>query len=495
MTVKVESARLFVHNLHSRIPFRYGIAELKAVPHLFLRLECLVDGRLSAGSAADSLIPKWFTKDPDTSYRQDVEEMLAVIQFACQAALQAGWEPTPFDLWQHIYSALRTWAQQSKTPPLLWSFGASLVERALIDAFCRSRGQPFHQLLRDGSLGLRLAELHVSLSSSALSSLLPAQPLAQTAVRHTIGLSDPVLDEELSADSYPNDGLPVSLQSAIRTYGLTYFKIKLSGEREADFERLHRIALLLEQECPQGYATTLDGNEQFEHPDQFKDFWCALLDTPELNSLRSSILYVEQPLHRSRALGEDIRLAFSQWRDRPAMIIDESDSLPESVKIALHLGYNGTSHKNCKGVFKGIANACLLESLRRTQPGRTLILSGEDLVNVGPVALLQDLAVMAVLGISHVERNGHHYFSGMSEFPADLQRLMCTAHPDLYRAGARGFAQVLHKNGKVNLESLTRAPFGLDIIFDPRDWFTPLEDWRFETLDEVSAQFSLNERI
>ena len=32
----------------------------------------------------------------------------------------------------------------------------------------------------------------------------------------------------------------------------------------------------------------------------------------------------------------------------------------DSLPTALALGYVGTSHKNCKGIVKGIANACLL---------------------------------------------------------------------------------------------------------------------------------------
>jgi hypothetical protein len=90
------------------------------------------------------------------------------------------------------------------------------------------------------------------------------------------------------------------------------------------------------------------------------------------------------------------------------LIIDESDAELDSLPRALALGYHGTSHKNCKGVFKGIANACLLEALRRQSGGDRLVMSGEDLANIGPVALLQDLAVVATLGVSSVERNGHH---------------------------------------------------------------------------------------
>src|SRR5690606_2352290 len=117
----------------------------------------------------------------------------------------------------------------------------------------------------------------------------------------------------------------------------------------------------------------------------------------------------------------------AEWPDRPRVIIDESDGEPDTLRRALDLGYAGTSHKNCKGVFKSIANACLIAA-RREATGDDLVLSAEDLANVGPVALLQDLAVVATLGISHVERNGHHYFAGLRHLPADMQDTVLTHH-------------------------------------------------------------------
>jgi hypothetical protein len=59
-------------------------------------------------------------------------------------------------------------------------------------------------------------------------------------------------------------------------------------------------------------------------------------------------------------------------------------------------------------------------------------MSGEDLANVGPVALLNDLEVMAALGIGDVERNGHHYFKGLSMFPHSVQEKVATVYPGLY---------------------------------------------------------------
>jgi len=76
-----------------------------------------------------------------------------------------------------------------------------------------------------------------------------------------------------------------------------------------------------------------------------------------------------------------------------------------------------------------VANRCLLGHLRQTEPQGRHLMSGEDLCNIGPVALLQDLAVMAALGIRSVERNGHHYHAGLSQFPRAVQQEVLACHP------------------------------------------------------------------
>src|SRR5262249_17930380 len=136
------------------------------------------------------------------------------------------------------------------------------------------------------------------------------------------------------------------------------------------------------------------------------------------------------PFHRDVALLPEVVGKLAEWSDRPPLIIDESDGEVESLPQALELGYAGTSYKNCKGIFKGLANACLLAQRRRQQPTQSAILSGEDLVNIGPVALLQDLTACATLGIASVERNGHHYFAGLSMFPLEVQQQILKAHFD-----------------------------------------------------------------
>jgi hypothetical protein len=45
---------------------------------------------------------------------------------------------------------------------------------------------------------------------------------------------------------------------------------------------------------------------------------------------------------------------------------------------------------------------------------RRYFLSGEDLTTQAGLALQQDLALAATLGITHIERNGHHYVDGFA---------------------------------------------------------------------------------
>jgi len=190
------------------------------------------------------------------------------------------------------------------------------------------------------------------------------------------------------------------------------------------------------------------------------------------------LLFIEQPLHRDVALEESLYDQFQNWPDRPPVIIDESDGQLDSLSTGLRLGYAGTSHKNCKGIFKGITNRCLIA--QRTHEGETVVMSGEDLCNVGPVALLQDLAVCAVLGIESVERNGHHYHSGLSQLPMSMQEATLEHHADLYHKGRDDWPTLNIQKGRMSMESINKAPFGvgfeiaMDELTSASDWEPPI---------------------
>jgi hypothetical protein len=459
--ILLREAELFRCELHTRMPFRYGIATMTALPHVFLRLTFEIDGRAQAGVTADHLPPKWFTKDPTRPPADEIEEMLRVIRTAVRHARESTGE-TPFAFWRAVYARQADWARSEKIPPLLANFGVALVEKALLDAFTRTKGTTFASAVHTNGLGIELGSMHTALAGSAPRDWLPPEPLPSLYARHTVGLSDPLEEADIPAADRIHDGLPQSLEACIRFYGVRHFKLKIDGNLERDRDRLRRIAAILSRECPD-YRFSVDGNESFRETDTFVDYARVLLGEPALRAFWRGLMFFEQPWHRDVALSAPIGKIAAAWPDRPPIIIDESDATLESLPTALALGYAGSSHKNCKGIFKGIANACLLAQRRRN--GLPGLLSGEDLTNIGPVALFQDLAVQAALGSESVERNGHHYFAGLAQFPPALQEQTLAAHGDLYVRGSAGWPRLDIRDGRLSLGSVSRAPFGVG--FEP----------------------------
>ena len=134
MPLRIAGSDLRVFNMHLRMPFKYGITTLRELPHLFMKLDLQIDGMTKSGISSDHLPPKWFTKNPDTHARDDIADMIEVIRAAVIHAQQAGDCANLFDLWIRTYAAQKTWAAAKNFPPLLWNFGVSLVERAIIEA-------------------------------------------------------------------------------------------------------------------------------------------------------------------------------------------------------------------------------------------------------------------------------------------------------------------------------------------------------------------------
>jgi len=485
MRIKVREYGLFIRDLSLRVPFRYGIATMTHTPHLVVRLRVEIDGAIQNGFSADNLPPKWFTKDSGSTFRDEIAEMLEVTRHAVETACALPPAASVFALWRELWQEQNAWAPTRKFPPLLSSFGVSLVERAVIDAFCRAKRRTFAQAVRENAFGIDLGAMHSELSGLAPADLLPPVPERSIIVRHTVGLADPLLESDLAEDEHPEDGLPVSLESFIRAHGLTHFKIKLGGDFERDRERLRRLAEVIEKNTSD-YLFTLDGNENFQAVAPFRALWEALLADEEIARFLQHLIFVEQPFHRAVALTESTRAELKTWPARPPIIIDESDAECAALPTALAGGYAGTSHKNCKGIIRGLASACLIAQRRRMEPGAPWHLSAEDLTNLGPVALLQDLAVVATLGITHAERNGHHYFAGLSQFPQSIQREILHWHGDLYARHLDGFPVVSVKGGRVDIGSLVEAPFGTAFEPDLAE-FTPAGDWSFENLESVSA--------
>ncbi len=246
----------------------------------------------------------------------------------------------------------------------------------------------------------------------------------------------------------------------IERYGHRWFKLKVGGDLAADVERLSAIASVLDR-IAGPYHATLDGNEQYDDVEAILALWKKISAEPRLSRLAASVVFIEQPIKRSRALEGDIAALAAQ---KP-VIIDESDDSLDAFPRARRLGYTGVSSKTCKGLYKSILNAARCRMWNNEEGANRYFMSGEDLTIQAGLALQQDLALVSLLGMTHVERNGHHYVNGMAGLPQEEQRAFLRAHDDLYEH-SHGAVRVRIANGDMQIRSLAVPGYASAVLPD-----------------------------
>jgi hypothetical protein len=315
-----------------------------------------------------------------------------------------------------------------------------LIDKAVLDALFRALGIGAADGLRRNAAGLD-ARLTPDLDDAEIADFLQTQQSSQNvAIRHTVGL----LDDLEGAGG---------LAAEIRQGQLRYFKIKIGGDVAADLERLRLVTACLAQHAPDFHAT-LDANEQYD-AERFANLLTGLASDPALGPLRERLLYIEQPFDRRTTFDAPLGRADLAH----PLIIDEADGDYGAFPRAMGLGYRGVSSKSCKGLYKSLLNGARARS-RNRRDGRPgwYFMAGEDLTCQAGLGVQQDTALAAVLGIAHVERNGHHYVDGFGAAPAHEAEEFAAAHPALYhrhdgrlgldvRAGALPTASLLSAPG------------------------------------------------
>jgi L-alanine-DL-glutamate epimerase-like enolase superfamily enzyme len=267
-------------------------------------------------------------------------------------------------------------------------------------------------------------------------------------------MKDPLAEHDIGTDGFPDDGLPVALTQVIARYRNRYFKIKLCGDVEADIARLTQIAAVLDPLAD--YRVTLDGNEQFADVAAVAHFVDALVREPCMARLRDATLYLEQPLARSIAFDTGVHAVATAM----PLIIDESDATIDAFVRARALGYAGVSSKTCKGIYKSLLNSARCARWNASGHCGPVFMTGEDLTAQPGLAVQQDLALAAALGLTHVERNGHHYVAGFAGqyAPIPEQQAFLAAHPDLYVRTDDRVALAI-RDGEIALDSLAVVGF------------------------------------
>jgi L-alanine-DL-glutamate epimerase-like enolase superfamily enzyme len=457
---------LFERPVHFARPFRFGVVTIREASQAFVRVEIEVEGEgkgraRAVGASAELLAPKWFDKRPHLSPEATVDELRRSLTIARELYLGQPGMRTAFDLHAACIGAQYEACAKEDIPPLAASFGPAEIDKAILDALLRAARLNLFDGMAENIAGMD-ARLSPDLSDDDIASFLSGRrQLARVAVRHTVGLDDTIEGNGGVADLHENSGA-------------RYFKLKLGGNPDQDAVRLAAIAKALTA-LPYDYKVTLDANEQYADLDALRALTERLDRDAALRPIAAKLLYLEQPLPRD--ITRQTPLGSLASRD---IIIDEADDSYDAFPAARALGYRGISSKSCKGLYKSIINA--VRAAKWSGEGQTFFVSGEDLTCQAGLAVQQDLALGALIGVTHAERNGHHYVDGFADTPPEEAEAFCKAHPDLYRNDGGTVRLAIH-DGDLLTGSLTVPGFASSVH---PDWSTmqPLARPTAKTLQE-----------
>ncbi|MGE9295452.1 MAG: hypothetical protein ACQKBV_04105, partial [Puniceicoccales bacterium] len=217
---------------------------------------------------------------------------------AAQLAVQS-YGGSVFQFWTKLRDALESWCTYNDRDPAAARFGLALVERAVLDAFCRAREVSLANAVRENLLGVDLGAL--------------CKPLAG---RHPKDLLDPPLagDPALRVLIAPDDSL-----DAI-TPDVGHISIGLTGNTDADVARFRAIAEHIGK-LERRVEISLEGNGAYTDPREVRELIDQLLEDESTRNAARGIAFVEQPFPVEASLTNTAVAVFAEWPNRPAVII------------------------------------------------------------------------------------------------------------------------------------------------------------------------------
>lgn len=447
-------------------PFRFGAVTVDHAPQAFVRVEIDVEGKgggkgTAAGASAEMMMPKWFDKRPQFSIDDTINELRRSLAIARDLYLSADGFETPFALHAARIAAQFAACAKEDIPPLAAAFGPAEIDKAVLDALLRALGIGFFEGMAGNVAGID-NRLTPDLDDAEIARFLDSRkPSPQVAIRHTVGLDDEVHG--------PHGVGAIATQTSTH-----YFKLKLRGAPDSDATRLAAIGREIAAAAGQRWVT-LDANEQYADIASLRDLVGRLKRDAALAPIADRLLYIEQPMPRDVTTQTPVR-----GLEAVSLIIDEADDSYGAFPAARALGYRGVSSKSCKGLYKSLLNATRAASW--SEAGETFFITGEDLTCQAGLGVQQDLALGAFLGLSHAERNGHHYVAGFGDAPAHEAVAFAQAHPDLYAGHGNGISLSI-QDGTLSTSSLHAAGFASGVF---PDWtsLSPLQSTPTKLLQE-----------
>jgi L-alanine-DL-glutamate epimerase-like enolase superfamily enzyme len=421
--VQVAEVRHRFEEFRYRTPMKFGGREVDRVT--LLHVDCLVrtrDGRTAAGFGSMPLGNVWAYPSRQLPFGETLGAMRALV--ARIAPLTGGCRE-----WGHAVDLasllepewLGAAAELSKglsepIPKLATLVAASPFDAALHDAYGKAHGRSVYRAYGPEFLRHDLSRyLDAEFAGDRLDRHVLADPRPRVSIYHAVGASDPLTDGDLAVRV--GDGLPETLAEWVPHDGLTHFKVKMNGDDAAwDVGRVLAVeGVVAEQQRKRGLVSwlySLDFNERCPNVGYLLEVLRKVREGSPAAFDR--IQLVEQPTRRDLA-GDRSNLMHEAAKLRP-VVIDESLTDLETLRLAREMGYTGVALKACKGQTQALLMAAAARK-------HGMFLCVQDLTCPG-AAYIHSLGLAArVPGVAAVEANARQYVPAASRgwaerFPA-----------------------------------------------------------------------------
>jgi L-alanine-DL-glutamate epimerase-like enolase superfamily enzyme len=412
--VRVAEVRHRFEEFRYRTPMKFGGREVDRVT--LLHVDCLVrtrDGRTAAGFGSMPLGNVWAYPSRQLPFEETLGAMKALAERV--ATITGGCRE-----WGHAVDVasllepewLRAAAELSKglsepVPKLATLVVASPFDAALHDAYGKAHGRSVYRAYGPEFLTHDLGRyLDAEFAGDRLDRHVLADPRPRVSIYHAVGASDPLTGADLAARV--GDGLPETLAEWVPYDGLTHFKVKMNGDDAAwDVGRVLAVErVVAEEQRKRGlgsWSYSLDFNERCPNVGYLLEVLRKVREGSAAGFER--IQLVEQPTRRDLS-GDRANLMHEAAKLRP-VVIDESLTDLETLRLAREMGYTGVALKACKGQTQALLMAA---AARR----HGMFLCVQDLTCPG-AAYIHSLGLAArVPGVAAVEANARQYVPAAS---------------------------------------------------------------------------------
>jgi L-alanine-DL-glutamate epimerase-like enolase superfamily enzyme len=431
--VRIVEARCELEDTPFRTPLKFGgrVVDGSKVLNVYATVETAA-GKRAQGHGAMPVGNVWGWPTARVEPSQTEKAVCRTAEAIVARAASCHESGHPLDLVESLEPGYQVAADEvtdalglpERMPKLMTLVAASPLDAALHDAYGKVHDRNVYLCYGPEFANRDLAHfLTPEFAGEYLDSYVLREPKASMPLYHLVGALDPLTAVDVAKPI--GDGLPETLSHWIETEGLTHLKIKLAGDNlNWDVARVFAVeAVAAEVNGRLGrdqWYYSADFNEKCQNVEYVLDFIARVGE--QSPAALSRIQYIEQPTARDLRAHPENKMHWAAAL-RP-VVIDESLTDLESLRLAVELGYSGVALKTCKGHGQALLMAAYTHK-------KKLFLCVQDLTCPG-ASFLHSAGLAARLpGVAAVEGNAR-------QFCPAANRVWAARYPELFnvRGGA-----------------------------------------------------------